>query len=171
MLVKLDLSGAPLGIAVTQWHIKTEESQSELRTFVLIPAIRGDRLYADVDVLTIEADEIEVVMPKTEAWQKLGEYGYGDDPEGYPIDKTTHENLYYVWDDGASEHAERAEALYAYYEPLINHYYNCANEYLLKMFEAQRAEAKAKGWDTNSFSDHKMAFPYRPKHSPRESKP
>jgi len=102
-----------IGIAVNQWLI-----EGEPRIYVLLP--QDAKKYCEVDIVyspkfewcLFDSDSARIVFDSRELKKD----------ETLPFDKAVEQNLYYVWDDGASKHPERAAKLYDYFKPVIEQY-------------------------------------------------
>lgn len=154
MLVTIDDTRMPVGIAVCVWKIN-----GEIRQFVILPFQVKDRPLVEVEV----PGNIEVISPAMPEWTST-KVGFGDDSAGYPMDKPTMKDLYRVWDDGSGVDPEASARLYAAFTKIIDHYKNEANLYLETLakdrYDQATNEAKRNGWDVGLIKFEKQAFPY-----------
>ena len=98
------------GLAVKQWFIDNEP-----RIFVLLP--QDKQQYCEVEVIyPTEYEWCSINNQDTSINFKSKVLHKNDLPD---LDEETDDNLYCVWDDGASKHPERAAKLYEYFQSLL----------------------------------------------------
>jgi len=100
------------GVAVSQWS-----ADGKLRLYILLPRKDSKGKYC----------EVHVALEEVEEWKALSDdESYSTQPlpdDTMPvIDENTQEDLYYVWDDGAENHFERASRLYKMFESTIEEF-------------------------------------------------
>ncbi len=152
-LTTLD-SRIPIGLTVMRWSINDNSN-----IMILVPFQTQTVKYVEAHIIT-EDNSFELIAPATPNWGPLTEIGFGNKPEGYPLNERTAQDLYDVWDDGALRHTEQAEALYITYSTLIDHFTPAANVYIQKLAEQAVAKAKFVGWDPNLVMESVPKFPY-----------
>lgn len=131
-----------VAIGVDEWDMK-----GEYRCFDLVPyETETDIPFVEVGVITTLKRPAPVV-PEMPDWGPITHDGHQKDEFGYPLTNEAAEDLYYVWDDGATQHMERAQRLYKYFKPRIDFYREAALKFHLEQFEGDRQLAKEKGWD------------------------
>lgn len=116
--------GSLLCIPVCQWWCSMDGDAPKLRFFALVPRYGKDLPYCEVDCCVEEID----------SWQIIGgDKEFNTNPfyesdllissmNADPLDETKeqiNDDLYFVWDDGASYHMERAQRLYETYKDII----------------------------------------------------
>jgi hypothetical protein len=150
---------AYIGIAVAKW-----ECSGNPRTMILIPKMIKDCCYCAIKVACHE-DSIPVIISDAIAgWSAPQENGFGENSAGYHINKSTAEDLYFVWDDGCDRHPERSAKLFKAFSTLIDHYAESANHYLSQWCEAKyQAElrmGRESGFDLSLIEKKKPVFAY-----------
>ncbi len=133
-----------IGIALYQWLIKGDP-----RIYVLLP--EDDKKYCEVEVLF--PPEYEWCLLDSKSEKIFFDSREVKKEEALILEDEIEEDLYFVWDDGASRHTERAAKLYDYFKPMIEEHretaLNIKNTYFDEEYQKQLAEAKNKGWDTD----------------------
>lgn len=139
----VDDTSISIGLALSQWRIKTEP-----RIYVLLP--QDAKKCCEVDV--IYPPEFEWCLLESDSTTITFDSRELDKDKKLPFDKKIEEDLYHVWDDGALKHPERASKLYDYFKPVIEQYQKTAlsikNNFFEEEYQNQLKEAKNKGWDT-----------------------
>lgn len=134
-----------VGIALRQWNI-SDGSDKKLRIYVLCPHDTKSPGYCDVDVLIEEVSEWKIVGTDKEFGNRRL-----DDDELHNFSRRVEDDLYYVWDDGASEQMKRAQRLYDSFRNEIDQLGPDAKtvrqEASETLYEQEVAEAKENGWD------------------------
>ncbi len=131
-----------IGLPVEQSTVRDKGSK-RIRIFVLIPR---ESKNCDVDVLCEEDDEWRIEGVDT----VFSTRPLTDDELDYSLSnqEQIEEDLYYVWDDGASQHPERAARLYTVFSATIEA--NAAKAKVIQetAYKKRGAQAQKDGWDT-----------------------
>lgn len=138
-----------IGIPIAQWAMNTDEGVFK-RIYVIAPRLDGPDPFCEVDVAIEEAHNWLILASDGK------ELSINEIPLGESIDKVTSEDLYYVWDDGALSHLERAKRLYKIFENQIALHSKQAldirNEAADTVYQTLLKEAKERGWQRDSVS-------------------
>jgi len=145
-----------LGLPVEQWTVRTDEG-NKVRIFVLVPT--ASKL-CDVEVLCEERDEWILEGTDSEFCSRSLKDTELDHPA--IASKQIEEDLYYVWDDGASQHLESAERLYDAYCDAIDRNIAQAKSIQQEAFNHYAADAQKNGWDTTILPEAGGKNPYGP---------
>lgn len=136
-----------IGLALNQWMIKGEP-----RIYVLSP--QAAKKYCEVEI--IYPPEFEWCLIKSEGTKVIFDSRELNKDDELTFDKETEQDLYYVWDDGASTHPERASRLYDYFKSVIDQNRATAlsikESFFEKGYQDRLKEAKNKGWDAGLIS-------------------
>ncbi len=137
-----------LGIPIGEEYLQGK--RGGWRVWVLLPVITEREAYCEVHIL----------CEGLEQWREVGLHNTGsftDKSLGLSdreFDKTTEEDLYAVWDDGAANHMEAAQRLHQAFHVEIEGHKQLAIEvkrtHLHTWYERKREEARERGWEENS---------------------
>lgn len=144
---EVDPNKVAMGIALRQWFM-----EGKCRMYVLMPHKNKGQPYCSVHVLIEEVEEWcfpddANINDFTFAQQKLPK----DSP--YNVGEQASEDLYYVWDDGASQHPGRARRLCEEFKDLIGNEkweelaLTIKTKFMKKIYDTEVREAKQRSWD------------------------
>lgn len=143
------------GIAFMQWTMPTDADNDDGRRLaVLIPIMDVAKPYCHGHILVRACEQW--CFPKGNALNDLN-FISPDLPQNHmeEIDEETQQDFYYVWDDGADQHNDRAQRLYATFQGEIEKHSAQALELKEKLFKLRHEEefraakerAKERGWE------------------------
>ena len=132
-----------VGIALSQWKIKGES-----RIYVLLP--QDSLKYCEVEI--VYSPQFEWCLLESDTAEIVFDSGELKKDKVLPLNKEIDQDIYFVWDDGALNHPDKAAKLYDYFKDLIEQYRSTAliikNALFEKEYQAKIKEAKDNGWDT-----------------------
>ena len=109
----------------------------------LIPYEDSDKPFVEVGVITTQYKPTPIA-PAMPDWGPTVHESHEEGEFGYPLSEVIAEDLYWVWDDRAHNHMERALRLYAYYKRRIDFYREAALRYHMDQHSKDVREAKEK---------------------------